>query len=632
MNEIKAIRVKKLVKLQRLQNRESTEKYSELINRRLGEVYGALEKIFQKNRDITSFRQMAVSLVPKELPHHEEDNSYEARIGLTTAVVEFIRLNFNFTHRFEDDKGILVCDSLTPMEVKDNKTKEFVKNNTMSKKIKGHTYGKQLPKELCNYLDLVSKHNTFRVKEVYGSFPIEDLFDLHTFTLLRKDMINPKAASNETYLQKKVRFMNYAAISKGLAGTNIEFNVELSGSNRDYQKVNYGYIVAYGNHFESRVFEGTEKYIVSTKGLKRAKQLLMSEVLKKKVTVAEGIQVFNRESILEHLASWKELVQVNLGMVDKADKFGVRALEFITPNELGDTLYKIELAEIALGIVTETAFLSEWDMVNDGGVQLANFARTPQMMSFGNLKTDVRRDSHTDLTKAIENKDGRNKSLSAHLLHGGRIGSLSKKLGLDSNEVTKALEGLMGDMAHFPNEVSMKIKDLHLAGRTVVEWSLPDGTTGFSTGYSKNNDLEIIKGNGKTIHLNLMMPIKSINGTTPVSTIAKGLNEKGTQNKAMGTFAIMIHNMSNAVLRRIIIGLAKRDIKAMTILDKYKLSLNSVDELYEEAYNALEATKEYIPYVVAQLNQQLVEYGLPTITIPTRGTEQIHRNEYILSA
>lgn len=96
-------------------------------------------------------------------------------------------------------------------------------------------------------------------------------------------------------------------------------------------------------------------------------------------------------------------------------------------------------------------------------------------------------------------------------------------------------------------------------------------------------------------------------------------------------WAIATHSVDSAVLKLTMLELNRQDIKALTILDKYKLSLNNVHEMYTAVYNSLETTKDYMLSIVTQLNEQLEKHGLETIKLPTRGNIQIDRNEYILS-
>ena len=234
-----------------------------------------------------------------------------------------------------------------------------------------------------------------------AKFRDERLFHLHAFLKFIKN--KDKVKANESTLTYKKRLFLEAKLGYNLTDSSIKLCKFYDTRGRGYPKVEFGSFKPYGDHFESRLIELEEAYIVSPKDIEYTKWLLWTD-LKGRMPLEQALAEYSPQAIAGQVTKNKNAIaNAHSTMLEYKTLPRGAEINVITPNQLGDMLYFNELVKlIREGVGSTSNLLVEVDMTNSGLIHLANACRTPKLMTLANLidPTTVH-DSHTNLTNAL---------------------------------------------------------------------------------------------------------------------------------------------------------------------------------------------------------------------------------------
>ncbi len=519
-------------------------------------------------------------------------------------------------------------------ELKENRNIDFIK-------IKGQRLGTvSLPESITNFQDEVSKYTHCKVRTTFGGFNMVDLVNLHAILMFQKEY---KSKTNESEYEFKARLTNDALVTKKLVGKKIKYTTFYDSRGRDYASLEYGFIKPYGNKFESRILE-QESYRISSKGLKRLKwfAVCLSEDIK--ISLTEGVKRFNRTKLLKLRTTLKNQINQQFELMEDIELGFDSEIKPITPKELGNILYLIDAIDASMLKVGQTTrFYLEIDMVNSGLIHFSNMFRSCEtILKVSNLKGRKRMDSHTvnlEIIKEITGKkytrDEIKKLISQPLFHGSRLSSIAKNMSIDEKVLNEVLEKTYPSYKTI-NEFAEFGKKIHLENNPAISWTMPDGFVSTSVGYSRNNMITV-KVDDRKYHLNVMMPLLTINkfpykSRDKATSTNSDVVNTGTLNKGYGLWANIVHSFDSYALRNIKRWfIAELGYCPMTILDDFKVKSNDVDKLIEFMYDVLDEI--YSSRLIHRISKSIEDkYGVKAPELPEYTDLKIDRNKNILSA
>lgn len=346
---------------------------------------------------------------------------------------------------------------------------------------------------------------------------------LHLYAHLKLMKIGNQK-SKETFRSKSKRVDSDLQKTLNIIGDALYMYNKVDSRGRKYPLIDYGFINPYGDHFQSRLFEMDKPYITTQLDIDYAKYLLYT-TLNGRTTFKQALESYHQGTVNFKIAKLiKSLKNAYREMlVYKANRkgYGNVVSTSISPNDLGDTLYILELNKLIInGIGKESCLMVEVDMTNSGLIHLANVTRNPKLMASANLSNnDKVYDSHTDLLvslkratnvslskqsgkddsklRAVEtrlNNMTRNdmKNVGVVLYHGGSLSTMAKALDIpDLDFMANVLTEAYDDTWKIPNRVVQLNRKLLAKGITTPQWTLPDGFVATGVSYTTNTRITV---------------------------------------------------------------------------------------------------------------------------------------------
>ncbi len=208
---------------------------------------------------------------------------------------------------------------------------------------------------------------------------------------------------NYSKIQYKQYLWNQAQLGYNLTGSNFKLVKFFDSRGRGYVNSVFGSFKPLGDHFESRLVELKDSYIVSQRDIEYSKWLLWTD-LKGRMPITQALEEYNSFEVIQQ-------VNVNLNDISHSHSEMLRyknlkrgeTVNVITPNELGDKLYFNAVAKlIREGEGVESNLLLEIDMTNSGLIHFANAMRTDKLLTPANLQNASKvEDSHSNLAISL---------------------------------------------------------------------------------------------------------------------------------------------------------------------------------------------------------------------------------------
>jgi len=552
-------------------------------------------------------------------------------------------------------------ESVEALSTKDKIHRMIPTKTSTSMKFKGHRLlGIKVPKHLAECSD-----TEYRIE-------VQDrMYDLHAYLKAMKDVVNSKEGVNSIY----ARYMLEAKMANKLAiasqKTPLVMYTKCDTRGRKNPLLNFGAISIYGNHFQSRTIRSATPYVITNSKVNEAKWILAVELLPSgRVPQEIGVKLFddNINDIHQQVIDMAKSIEYSQKlhgayqlMKDGKMSFekykGLKAKYLITPNDLGDYLYMIEVFEYTQSVGELTTLLLEFDMTNSGLIHLASSHGNLKMQTLANLvdKNKVH-DSHNAMLEALLYvlktyfKDdaiamsiieafSRNdvKGIQVSLLHGGGVRSMLKALFGDKlDDISNAEEILVQALDHcygkdvwrIPNMIAEWFRAIHV-NHSVITWEMSDGFPASSTSYIQAGRIEVP----------LMSPIH--NGVKHVETavISAILPNFGTKHirvsnaedatvksvlKTMGGYAAIQHARDAMWMRKLYM-IDRFNNKFVDILDKVKLQDISINDIMEEGHSVLLDMSDETQLI---LDQVADKYEVERLILPKADLSAIQECTY----
>lgn len=228
----------------------------------------------------------------------------------------------------------------------------------------------------------------------------KSLFELHAFLVFYKNKDKIKYSK----IQYKKYLWSEAQYASNICNAEFKLTKFFDTRGRGYVNSVFGAFNPLGDHFQSRLVEYTEEYIVTENDIEYAKWLIWTD-LKGRMPMSQALEEYNSFEILREVNNnIAKIAHSRAEMLRyKTLKRGETLNDVLTPNELGDMLYFNELASLIInGVGQKSSLLLEVDMTNSGLIHFANSVRTKKTLTLANLKDKTKVwDSHTNLVQAF---------------------------------------------------------------------------------------------------------------------------------------------------------------------------------------------------------------------------------------
>ena len=211
------------------------------------------------------------------------------------------------------------------------------------------------------------------------------------------------------------------------------------------------------------------------------------------------------------------------------------------------------------------------------------------------------------------------KPLNTALLHGGGSRAMSSSLNtyeLDQKQVqancVNALEEAYGPEWIIPNQIAKLGTNIHAKGHSIIEWTMPDGFTATSVGYTEDTAVEcitVIDGKKHKAIVNCKMPVLAVGGQI-LDAHVNTSPHKLTSTKVYGLYANCIHAIDSYLMRQTYL---RCGFKFTDILDKWKLQPSNIETLFTIQQEILDETQYLFQEILDSIT---TKYNVPPYILP----------------